>query len=702
MDTKLHASQQDRVCRFICPDHLFHFSPEARLGLLWNPDSMNIRVTESTTQFLHFRVTPISGHLSPFMVTAIYASNSSAERLLLWQNLSRLSTQTEPWLLCGDFNEVRYAYEKVGGRPIHTRQVRRFNECIERCSLEDLKATGHILSWNNQQSTRISCRLDRALGNHVFFSEFPNSVVHYLAPGISDHSPLRISMHPLLPTGPRPFKYFEMWESHPTFDSIVHTAWNTHFEGSPLFIFTRKLSATKDALKRWNIRVYGPVLHQLQEKKRALIQTQLAVHQNQTNISLRSAESEAKIAYITALHQEESFLRQKSRQHWLALGDRNSKFFYSSIQSRKSRNSISTLKSNDGLLISDHSSIKRHIVEYYTALLNRESGIAIAEFNFPSKVTEEQNIVLTSTVTIEELRAAVFSQKPLSSPGPDGFPARFYQKYWDLINQDLLLAVQHFMINRHLLKQVSHSFITLIPKTANADSLDHFRPISLCNSLYKIITKVLASRLQQILSGLVSGHQTAFIKGRSIHHNILLAHELISYINKDGPYRACIKVDLRKAFDSVRWPYLIKVLQGPKTEGGLGVTRIEDWSRGSSGARFWELASNVPSMWASWIRLRYLRKCNIWNCRPPNGCSCAWKQIIKAREWVVTHTKYIIFQGLSINLWQDPWLNGSLHQAIGRTLLSWGPPDSTSVAVFIKEGEWCKPPRWPQDIDYLW
>ncbi|KAK1301682.1 hypothetical protein QJS10_CPB12g00917 [Acorus calamus] len=108
----------------------------------------------------------------------------------------------------------------------------------------------------------------------------------------------------------------------------------------------------------------------------------------------------------------------------------------------------------------------------------------------------------------------------------------------------------HFFSNGQLLRQVNHSFIALIPKTMNVDSLDHYRPISLCNTLYKIFTKIMASRLQPLHPKLVSNHQSAFIKGRNIHHNILLAHELIRYLNH-GKSKACIKVDIKKAFDSV-------------------------------------------------------------------------------------------------------------------------------------------------------
>ncbi|KAK1302674.1 hypothetical protein QJS10_CPB12g00628 [Acorus calamus] len=148
------------------------------------------------------------------------------------------------------------------------------------------------------------------------------------------------------------------------------------------------------------------------------------------------------------------------------------------------------------------------------------------------------------------------------SPGPDGFHVGFFQKCWETIKRDLIEAVQEFFHCGKLLGQLNTSFISLIPKCSNADSLDLFRPISLCGSVYKLITKILATRLQKMLSDLISPNQTAFIKGRKISHGILLVHEMVKYLaKKTGKARAAIKIDLRKAFDSIRWPFIQAVLE---------------------------------------------------------------------------------------------------------------------------------------------
>src|SRR4051812_3018432 len=110
--------------------------------------------------------------------------------------------------------------------------------------------------------------------------------------------------------------------------------------------------------------------------------------------------------------------------------------------------------------------------------------------------------------------------------------------------------------------------LTLIPKNLRPASLSDYRPISCCNSLYKFISKSLANRLQGVIGHLISPTQTAFIKGRSISDNILLAHELVRNFNKNYGKRCCLKLDLRKAFDSVNREfifYMMHLMKFPHT-----------------------------------------------------------------------------------------------------------------------------------------
>ena len=114
---------------------------------------------------------------------------------------------------------------------------------------------------------------------------------------------------------------------------------------------------------------------------------------------------------------------------------------------------------------------------------------------------------------------------PLKAPGPNGMPPLFYQHYWDTIGNDVTHSVLHFLNSACLLDNLNHTFITLIPKKNSPEYASDFRPISLCNVLYKIFSKVLANRIKKILPKIISEHQSAFTKSRLISDNILVAFE---------------------------------------------------------------------------------------------------------------------------------------------------------------------------------
>ena len=142
-------------------------------------------------------------------------------------------------------------------------------------------------------------------------------------------------------------------------------------------------------------------------------------------------------------------------------------------------------------------------------------------------------------------------------------PFLFYQNYWDLVGDEVTSLVLHFLNSASLPANLNHTFVTLIPKVKNMEYVLEFRPISLCNVLYKIFSKVLANRLKRILPNIIIEHQSAFTKSRLISDNILVAfeslHSMQRHLGKDD-YMA-IKLDMSKAYDRVEWPYLEAVIR---------------------------------------------------------------------------------------------------------------------------------------------
>jgi hypothetical protein len=149
------------------------------------------------------------------------------------------------------------------------------------------------------------------------------------------------------------------------------------------------------------------------------------------------------------------------------------------------------------------------------------------------------------------------------APGPDGFPARFLQRNWGLLRDDIVKAVQRFFHDGIMPAEVNDTAIVLIPKKNDPEELKDFRPISLCNVIFKVISKCLVNRLRPILQDIISPTQSAFIPGRLITDNALMAFECIHSIQSGSAARrnfCAYKLDLAKAYDRVDWSFLEGVL----------------------------------------------------------------------------------------------------------------------------------------------
>lgn len=170
---------------------------------------------------------------------------------------------------------------------------------------------------------------------------------------------------------------------------------------------------------------------------------------------------------------------------------------------------------------------------------------------------------LLKPFSASEVEAALFQMKPNKAPGADGFNAGFFQTHWNLVKPCILSAVLGFLNGGDLPEEVNKTLLVLIPKVNNPQELSQYRPISLCNVLYKLCSKTLANRLRVILDDIISEEQSAFVPGRLITDNVLIAYECIHYLrNKRGKTGDCaIKLDMAKAYDRVEWGYLEAIMQ---------------------------------------------------------------------------------------------------------------------------------------------
>ncbi|KAJ6835850.1 uncharacterized protein M6B38_329970 [Iris pallida] len=459
----------------------------------------------------------------------------------------------------GDFNAMLLRHEKVGGRPVPDSILYDFQSCLLRSGMRGLERAGHIWTWHNKATqNRIACQLDRALGNSEWFRWFPNSVAEGLAAGTSDHSPIRVGLCERPTFRARPFRYNNSWYLSPGYEEVVLREMQHFRDGTAQFRMVHKLKQIKRAIRGW---VKQLSRNSLADKEEELRDTQVALQSDIMNGVLAAKERSLIEEVSTMRMQEEISAAQRAKCTWLKDGDRCTKFFYDVIRTRQHRNSIPRLLNAEGRLVGDPVAIQEEAVRFYTYLYQQTDYASM----FPALVTKRLvsrhgNSLLLAPVRMEEVEEIVMKANPNKAPGPDGFSSGFFKRHWGVLKAPVLAAVQEFFVEGRLLKEMNHTFLTLVPKKEGATSLADFRPIACCNFLYKIITNLMCRRMEGIMQGLVSRNQAAFIKGRSIAEHSLLAHEMVREFSKPGGMKACVKLDLRKAYDTVNRDFLCHLM----------------------------------------------------------------------------------------------------------------------------------------------
>jgi hypothetical protein len=179
----------------------------------------------------------------------------------------------------------------------------------------------------------------------------------------------------------------------------------------------------------------------------------------------------------------------------------------------------------------------------------------------PRLVIEEQNNNLKKPIFEEEIDQVIQEMPNGKAPGPDGFIVDFSKACWEIVKYDVYRVVEDSRRTTSILKALNATMITLIPKENETKTPDRYRPIALCNVVYKIISKVIANRLKPLLPTLISQEQAGFVEGRQTMDNIMHAHELIHTLKFHKRGGMIIQLDLEKSYDKISWHYMVETLE---------------------------------------------------------------------------------------------------------------------------------------------
>lgn len=263
-------------------------------------------------------------------------------------------------------------------------------------------------------------------------------------------------------------------------------------------------------------------------------------------------------AYQSKLSQ----LQQKSRIKWDLEGDSNTSFFHKVIHQRRRRNQIQKLVSNNALVLKPmeiKNALLQDFSDFYCNSINH-TPFSLSKLEWKS-VSREESSFLTRNFTEEEIFCALQESDSNKAPGPDGINAGWLKKLWPQISEKVLSFFEDFHHRGFIPQGANSSFIVLIPKKDTPMSMLDFRPISLINTLIKLLLKVLANRLKGVLSKIISEEQTAFVKGRNINESIFLVNEVIHSMKTHKVDGLIVKLDFAKAYDSIDWSCLLHVME---------------------------------------------------------------------------------------------------------------------------------------------
>jgi hypothetical protein len=313
-------------------------------------------------------------------------------------------------------------------------------------------------------------------------------------------------------------------------------------------------------LKGWNINIEG---RYKKLKKDLTVKIKELDVKSEVN-SLTDHEKQEKIVYEARLRniviEEETKVRQKSREKFIMEGDNNTKYFHLKANGKRRKMRILSLLQDDHL-IQGEDNINALATNFYRKLFGTSDDTHISMSNVDmARLGEDDKSFLTSPFSIHEIHNVVKSMKHNSAPGPDGLPAEFYQDFWEVISFDLCHMFEDFHKGVLPIERLNYGIITLLPKTEEAKELKNCRPICLLNVSYKIITKPLNNRLVSCITKVISNSQLGFLKERYILDSVVALHEILHEVKKEKQNGIMFKVDFEKAYDKVNWQFLHQMI----------------------------------------------------------------------------------------------------------------------------------------------
>ncbi|KAA3482842.1 reverse transcriptase [Gossypium australe] len=524
METKLRRSHMENVrrsCGFLHGIDVNSSSSKGKLCLAWKGD-INVQLQSFSKRHIDVIIEDVD-ECNKWRFAGFYGSPYHQDRDATLRLLRQLSHAEELlWMVCGDSNEILYGFEKKCGLLHEEGRMEAFRKALEDCNLLDLEYQ-----------------------------------IRHLPHSFLDHCPLLITTRREVNRQvERKFKFEAWWVMEESFLGKVKSTWDNS-TGDLL----HKLDCVRRGLQNWA----DGIRHS--KKIKEVLHLKLAKLLEEERSDDNMAELiDTKVALNLEIEKDERYWEQRARINWLKLGDRNTAFFHKQATQKRRRNLIQKLQFEDGRETKVFEEMEEIARSYFQHLF---SAGRMGDYNhvldgIDRCVLEEDNPKLKASYSKEEIRKALKEISPTKAPREDDFPALFYQKCWSIIGEEVSFYCLNILNEGMDLNPINKTNIVLIPKIANPLNITQFIPISLCNMLYKLIAKVIANSLRIVITKCIDSAQRAFVPGRLIFDNVLLAYELLhtlkhKRVGKKG--FMAVKLDMSKAYDRVEWSFVKEIMK---------------------------------------------------------------------------------------------------------------------------------------------
>lgn len=367
----------------------------------------------------------------------------------------------------------------------------------------------------------------------------------------SNHDAIQVNfLSSFIPKKQFRFRFENTWLKDDSFHEEVSEFWAK----IPTMHLLPKLLNVTAFMEKWGKKFFNKFREKVKAQKEVV--AGLADRTDEQSVALYLKEKE-KLNDIL-LH-EEVYWKQRAKLMWLEEGDSNTKFFHASATARRKTNHVDRLQTDAGVLVDDYQGMCRVVKDYYTSIFSESLEVETSQLPSANTVSTEQNRSLVEGVTFDEFSYAIKQMHQDKAAGPDGLNPAFFQHFWGKMGKEVFECCKTWLDECSFPADLNNTNLVLIPKKTDAQCMKDFRPITLCNVLYKILAKVLANRFKDILPGLISENQSAFVAGRNITDNVLIAFEVIHHMKKKtggNDEEVALKLDISKAYDRVDWNFL--------------------------------------------------------------------------------------------------------------------------------------------------